>query len=114
MYHITFSYLLSFHLCNKGIRKNNSNNIMAARTTFAPLFFCGHHPKYQLIYLRDICERLNYPKDIVSYLNTIECFSLSGKNNGCQGGDFIHEEVNKVIKSFLPLSSILSKMEKYH
>ena len=108
-YHVTFSYLLSFHMFNEGIRKNNSENIMAARTVFHPLFFVGYHPMYKKLHLRDLIERTSYPNEIGDYLKRTESFSKSGKLNGGQGADFIHEEVNKEIKSFLPKAGVPSK-----
>ena len=102
IYHVTFSYLLSFKLYNEAVRKNNSNHMMAARSTFAPLFYCGHHPKYQMLLLRDMCQRVNYTDEVAEYMTKTESHSVSGKNNAGQGADFIHEEVNKEIKSYLP------------
>ena len=101
-YHITYSYLLSFHLLTEGVRKNNSNHIMAARIQFAPLFCSFQHPKYQQLYLRDIWQRVQMPEILQNYLIARESFSVSGKENAGQGGDFLHEELNKRIKSLLP------------
>ena len=109
LYHLAFSYLLLFKLFNEAVRKNNSLNIMAARSTFAPLFYCGHHPKYQLLLLRDLCQRVNYSPEIATYMTQTESFTVSGKSNAGQGADFIHEEVNREIKSFLPPSGLPSK-----
>lgn len=106
LFHVTFSYLLSFHLYNEAVRKNNSENIMAARTTFAPLFYIGHHPKYQLLLTRDLVERVNYDEPVKTYVRNTESFTASGDTKKGQGGDFIHEEVNKKVKSFLPPTGI--------
>ena len=78
IFHVTFSYLLSFHLYNEAIRKNNSINMMAARITFAPLFFIGQHPKYQLLLTRDLCERVNYNEVVAVYTKMTESYSLWG------------------------------------
>ena len=102
---IVFSFLLSFQLFNEGVRKNNTDNMMAGRTTFAPLFYCGHHPKYQ----RLLMERVNYSAEVSDYLWKTESHSSFGISFGGQGGDFIHEEVNKTIKSFLPPSCMPTK-----
>ena len=40
------------------------------------------------------------PTELFEYRNG--SFSVSGKNNCGQGGDFVHEELNKRIKSLLP------------
>ena len=60
-YHITY-YLLSFYLLTQGVRKNNSNTIMAARVQFAPLFYSFQHPKYQHLYLCNIWQRVQMLK----------------------------------------------------
>ena len=101
-YDIAFSYLLSFHLLTEAIRKNNSRRILAARIQFAPLFYSFHHPKYQQLHLRDIWQRAQMPEPLLEFVNSNESFSLSGKNNTGQGCDFLHEELNKKIKSLLP------------
>lgn len=109
LYNITFSYLLSFKYYNESVRKNNAIGMMAARTTFVPLFFGRNHPKYQRIMLRDMIQRVKYTNEVSAYMNSTESFSVSGENNRGQGGDFIHEEMNREIKSFLPPSGIPSE-----
>lgn len=109
LYHITFSYLLAFHMFNEGVRKNNSNIILAGRTTFHPLFFHGNHPKYKKLHLRDMIERVKLPGDIIEYFKETESFSKSGLGNRGQGADFIHEEINRDVKSFLPKSGVPTK-----
>ena len=42
------------------------------------------------------------PEPLLEFVNSNESFSLSGKNNTGQGSDFLHEELNKKIKSLLP------------
>ena len=42
------------------------------------------------------------PEPLKSLIQNNESFSLSGKQNAGQGCDFIHEELNKRVKSFLP------------
>ena len=43
------------------------------------------------------------PDEIRSYVKSHESFSPSGLQNRGQGGDFVQEESNRLIKSFLPL-----------
>ena len=102
LYHVTFSYLLAFHLYTEATRKNHSRRMMAARVVFAPLFFVGHHPKYQVLHLRDLCNRVQYPPLLKAHVESTESFSVSGVQNRGQGADFIHEETNRLVKSFLP------------
>ena len=101
-YHLTFSYLLAFNLYTEATRKNHSIRMMAARVQFAPLFYSFKHPKYQKLHLRDLLERVQMPELLKSYLESHESFSVSNFYNRCQGGDFIQEESNKLVKSFLP------------
>ena len=75
---------------------------MAARVVFAPLFFSFHHPKYQQLHMRDLCQCAQIPLELLSYINANESFSLFGRQNAGQGGDFCHEELNKRIKANLP------------
>ena len=109
LFHITFWYLLSFKVFKEGVRKNNSDSMMAGRTVFAPLFYCGHHPKYQRLFLRDLVERVKYPENVTAYIKSTESHSVSGDLDKGQGGDFIHEEVNKNIKSYLQGCGIPTK-----
>ena len=94
---------------NEGLRKNNSDIMMAGRTVFTPLFYIGHHPKYQHILLRDLIERVNYPPPVKEYMDITESHTASGLPTGGQGDDFIHEELNKTIKSYLQGSGIPTK-----
>ena len=42
------------------------------------------------------------PEPLFEFVNSNENFSLLGKNNTGQGCNFLHEELNKKIKSLLP------------
>ena len=99
---MTFLYLLSFSLLTEAVRKNHHQRIITARVQFAPLFYSFHHPKYQRLHFRDILQRVQMPKELRNYINANESFSVSGKDNAGQGGDFVHEELDKRIKSLLP------------
>ena len=101
LYHITFSYLLAFSLYTEATHKNNSMRMMPAQVKLAPLFYSFKHPKYQQYYLRDLCDRVQMPDSMKSYVERHESFSVSNFSNHGQGGDFIQEEANKTIKLFL-------------
>ena len=101
LYHITFSYLLAFSLYTEATRKNNSMRMMSARVQLAPLFYSFKHPKYQQLHLRDLYERAQMPDSIKYYVEGHFSFSVSNFSNRGQGGDFIQEEANQTIKSFL-------------
>ena len=103
LFYIKFRYMLAFQLYKESIRKNNSNAMLAARSAFAPLFYATRHPNYQKLLLRDMVQRVQYPSELSSYFKAHESFSVSGKDNRGQGADFVHEEINKLVKSFLPI-----------
>ena len=67
--------------------------MMAGATVFAPLFFEGHHPKYQLLLLHDMIERVNCPAPIKKYMIMTEFHTASGNRNIGQVGDLIQEEL---------------------
>lgn len=75
---------------------------MAARIQFAPLFYSFQYRKYQRLYLRDIWQRVQMSDILQNYLCAQESFNVSGKENAGQGGDFLHQELNKRIKSLFP------------
>ena len=100
-YHFVFTYLLAFNLYTEATRKNYSLRMMAARIQFAPLFYSFKYPKYQVLHLRDLFERAQMPDEIRSYVESHENFSPSGLQNRGQGGNFVQEESNRLIKSFL-------------
>ena len=54
IYHVTFSYLLAFHLYMESVHKNHSLRVLGARIQIAPLFYSFFHPKYQQLHLRDL------------------------------------------------------------
>ena len=99
---MTFSYLLSFRLYTEAVRKNHSLRMIGARIQIAPLFYSFHHPKYQQLHLRDLCQRVQMPDELKLYQMKNETFSVSGVSDCGQGADFIHEEINTFVKSFLP------------
>ena len=102
LFDICFTYLLAFKLYNEATRKNNSDRMMAARVAFAPIFTGRNHPKYRELHLRDLVLRTQLPDDMAQHIKENEAFSVSGDAAKGQGADFIQEEKNRVIKSFLP------------
>jgi len=97
LYDMCLTFLLAFKLYNEAIRKNNHDNMMAARIFFAPLFFAGSHPKYQELHVRDLIDPVQYPPELATEMKKTESFSASGVDYKGQGADFIHEEKNKCI-----------------
>ena len=66
------------------------------------LYYFFHHPKYQQLHLRDLCQRVQLPDELKLYQMKNEAFSVLGISNCGQGSDSIHEEKKKLVKSFFP------------
>ena len=101
LYHVTFTYLLGFHLYNEATRKNHSLRMMAARVQCSKLFFSFNHGKYQELLSRDLHQRVQMLETLINYITSHESFSVSGEKNRGEGADFVHENSNKTTKSFL-------------
>ena len=99
---MTFTALLAFQLYNAAVRKNGSRLMMAARSSLAPLFYGRPHGKYQELLLRDSCLRSMMPDTLKAHVEDTESFSKSGSDITGQGADFLQEEANREVKSFLP------------
>ena len=76
--------------------------MLPVRIEIAPLFYLFLHLKYQQLHLRDLFERVQMPPELQQYQQENESFSTSNVSNHGQGADFIHEEINKLVKKFLP------------
>ena len=46
--------------------------------------------------------RAQAPDAILQHINDNASFTVSGYENRCEGADFVHEGVNRDIKSFMP------------
>ena len=101
-YHFAFTSLLPFDLYTEATCKNHSLRMMAAQIQFVPVFYSFKHPKYQVLHLQDLFERAQMPDEIRSYVESHESFSPWGLQNCGQGGDFVQEESNRLIKLLLP------------
>lgn len=85
-----------------GIRKNNSKFMLAGRQAVAPLMFIGKHRIYQHIIVRDLQIRSTAPDDVLNYIEKNESCSVSGGCTRGEGGDYIMEHNNRVLKEHLP------------
>ncbi|CAC5359316.1 unnamed protein product [Mytilus coruscus] len=95
LFDMCFTFLLAF-------KRTITKLSWQPEYSLRPLFFAGNHPKYQELHLRDLCDRVQYPPELALEMKNTESFSVSGEFNKGQGADFVHEETNKFIKSFLP------------
>ena len=76
--------------------------MMVSRIQLLKLFYSFNHRKYQKLLLRDLCQRVQMPDTLLEHINSHESFSTSGEPNRGEGADFVHENSNRVTKSFLP------------
>ena len=89
-------------LFRTGVRRNNSDVIMAGRLKFSPLFYILRMTFYQEIDFRDIKTRVLMPDVVKQWWNINESFSVSGVDTKGEGGDFILEARNRETKQWMP------------
>ena len=100
-----FNYLLALQMFRAGIRRNNSDVMMAGRTRFSSLFYVLHYPKYRQIEYRDLKDRYlmeKYAPELYRYIMNTDAFTQHGDLSTGEAGDFINEEINKERKNLLP------------
>ena len=96
------SFVYSLFLYRAGIRQNNFQIMLAARSKCSDLFFILNPPKYREIYHRDMLQRVQAPPEVLTYIEQHEAFSPSGDTSRGEGGDFVLEDANKKVKALLP------------
>ncbi|XP_062620908.1 uncharacterized protein LOC134282522 [Saccostrea cucullata] len=70
-----FTYALAVYMFRAGIRRNNSDVIMASRLKFFPLYFGVSKTNYQQIELLDIIMRVCAPTEVLQFIQEHESFS---------------------------------------
>ncbi|XP_061166701.1 uncharacterized protein LOC133181816 isoform X2 [Saccostrea echinata] len=93
---------LALHVFRAGVRRNNSDAILASRCMFSPLFFGLNMPFYMEAYIRDSMIRLQCPSEVSEFIANHESYSVSGNDSKGEGGDFVLENLNRKAKSFMP------------
>ena len=78
LFYLCFTPLLAFHVYNASIRKNNQENMLAAKAAFTPAFFARRHPIYQEPILRDSVTRVQLPPLLTTRWQATESFCTSG------------------------------------
>ena len=58
--------------------------------------------KYQAIPNRGMTDRAHYPPELNEYIHTTEVISVTGHLHKGEGGDFVLENTNKRLKTWLP------------
>lgn len=90
--------ILNFRI---GVRRNNARLIESAKMMTRNLFHGRNHPKYQEIELVDTMLRNLMPVDLKDFFERFESITKSKDHSKGQGYDFILEELNKEVKSWL-------------
>ena len=75
---VVFTHLLGLMLFRCGVRRYNSDVMMAGRSRFTPLFYLSNHPKYREIDYRDHRDRYltqKYAPEPFRYLQKTESFT---------------------------------------
>ena len=84
-----------------GTRRNNSKLIQSAKYMSRGLFHGRCHPKYQLIEMYDSLQRHLQPDDLRKFNEKYEAMSRTNDQSKGQGFDFILEEINKEVKTWI-------------
>lgn len=90
--------ILNFRI---GIRRKNARLTESAKMMTRNLFHGRNHPKYQEIELVDTMIRNLMPADLKDFFEKFESITKSKDHSKGQGYDFILEELNKEVKSWL-------------
>ncbi|KAF0484107.1 hypothetical protein F8M41_023090 [Gigaspora margarita] len=102
-YEQTFVYLQAIINYRKAIRMNNPILKKAARRVFSPVWSARHHPIYHLIEAANEVQLMKLHPEIHNIIEKTCIVSRSGHSEQHQGLDAIIEEVNKALKSLIPL-----------
>ena len=102
LYDLVHCYFMGLACFRAGVRRNNSDAMLAGRQQIAPIMFIGKHRIYRKLIYRDMQTRIEAPKDIKAYIECNESFSRSGDETRGQGGDYVTEEENRDLKNCLP------------
>jgi hypothetical protein len=84
------------------VRRNNAQLLSSAKFMTKELFHGRRHPKYQAIELYDTIQGIVMPKDVQCLNNSYVSITTSGNTSTGQGFDFILEEKNRQLKSWIP------------
>ena len=84
-----------------GIRRNNSLLVQSAKHMTKEIFHGRRHPKYQEIEMVETFQRYVMPSEVREFCDKHESVSKYGNPSTGQGFDFVLEEENKAIKSWI-------------
>ena len=83
------------------VRRNNNNLLQAGKWMSKELFHGRNHPLYQDIEIFDQYVQMILPDEVKDFFMKHSTLSKSGHPSKGQGYDFILEEENKLVKSWL-------------
>ena len=109
MMHKFCDLVLATSLMRAGIRRNNSEALLAGRQRAALVFFTGPHRTYQRLIIRDMVQRAQMPDPMKTFVDNRSAYSASGEPTRGEGGDFVLESKNRQTKSWLPPGELLSR-----
>ena len=97
---ILWTYFLALDMFKSGVRANYSSTVHCALNVFGPLFYVLNMPKYREIRYHYHQIVLNVPDEVNQFLAQNEAFMKGAHTR--EGGDFVLENINKRIKSWMP------------
>ena len=91
-----------------GVRRNNAQLIRSGKHMTKELFFDGRHPIYTKIEMHDTIQYNMMPEEVRLVLDDYSSLTTSG--NFCLGEDldYLHEELNRTIKQYVPAGTLPS------
>ena len=75
MHDLVFHYFMGLFCFRAGVRRNNSDFMIAGRQQAAPIMFIGRHRIYRKLLYRDMQTRVEAPDDVKTYIDLNESFS---------------------------------------
>lgn len=69
-----FTYILAVYMFRAGVRRNNTDVIMASSVKFSTIYFGISKTNYQKIEIIDITTRVGAPPDVQTYFQQHESF----------------------------------------
>ncbi|XP_060595290.1 uncharacterized protein LOC132749514 isoform X1 [Ruditapes philippinarum] len=84
------------------VRRNNSSLLKSAKFMTKELFHGRSHPKYQSIEIYDTLQDILMPKEVQTLNDLYSSITTSGNTSTGQDFDFVLEEKNKQLKSWIP------------
>ncbi|CAC5391852.1 unnamed protein product [Mytilus coruscus] len=85
-----------------GVRRNNAQLMKSAKYMTKELFSARSHPKYQAIEVFDTLQDILMPIEVSKLNDKYSSFSTTGNKSLGEDADFVLEEKNRQLKSWIP------------